>query len=238
MPVGATLKLGDTEIVFGKTHERAAQPHQAPAPRPAQVPVQASNDPAATKVIGKQKSALWLAVTTGPDTGSTVQLSAGDNFIGRGQENGLVLGDSYVSSRHAMVRVENGKSYLFDVGSKGGTKVNGTRIDGHVVGANGMIRLGETELCLVSVDRVQQGAPNAGNGGTRRDRKGQSGGGLGGGAGGEAGGPSSGAAAKPWCRARKKPRGRRGPARRRDRGRRPGELPGGRSGRAATGSKP
>ncbi|MCH8987823.1 MAG: FHA domain-containing protein [Chloroflexi bacterium] len=172
MPVGATLKLGDTEIVFGNTQERAAQPRQAPAPRP----VQASNEPAATRVIGKQKTAMWLAVTVGPDTGSTVQLNGGDNLIGRGQENALVLGDSYVSSRHAMVRVENGKSYLYDIGSKGGTKVNGTRIDSHVVGANSVIRLGETELCLIPVDRVQQGASNAGNSETMMDLSGQSGG--------------------------------------------------------------
>ena len=172
MPAGATLQLGDTEIVFGKTHDLPEQPRQAPAPRRASAPAQASDNPGATKVIGKQRTAMWLAVTTGPDTGNTIQLTGGDNFIGRSQENELVLADSYVSGRHAMVRVEDGKSYLYDVGSKGGTKVNGTRIDGHTVSPNSVIRLGETELALIPVDQVQQ----AGNGETMMDLKGLSGG--------------------------------------------------------------
>ena len=101
-----------------------------------------------------------------------MQLTAGDNLIGRGRENELVLDDSYVSTRHAMVRVENGKSYVYDVGSKGGTKVNGTRIDGHTVSTNSVICLGETELSLIPVDRVQR----VGNGETMMDLQGQSGG--------------------------------------------------------------
>lgn len=176
MPVGATLKLGDTEIVFGKTQDPPAKPRPAPSPRPAPAPVQPANNPAATRVIGKQKTASWLAVTAGPDTGSTIQLTDGDNFIGRGRENELVLSDSYVSSRHAMVRIENGKSYVYDVGSKGGTKVNGTCLDGHDVGPNSVIRLGETELCLIAVDRLQNDASNTGNGETIMDLQGQSGG--------------------------------------------------------------
>ncbi|MDA1129605.1 MAG: FHA domain-containing protein, partial [Chloroflexi bacterium] len=176
MPVGATMKLGDTEIVFGETRDKPVQPRQAPAPRQTPGPAQPSNNPAVTRVIGKQLTASWLAVTAGPDTGSTLQLTGGDNFIGRGRENGLVLGDSYVSSRHAMVRVEDGKSYIYDIGSKGGTKVNGTSIDGHHVGPNSVICLGETELSLVPVDRVQQGRSNVGNGETMMDLQGQSGG--------------------------------------------------------------
>ena len=172
MPVGATMKLGDTEIVFGNTRVQPAQPRQAPAPRQAPVPAWPSNNPAATRAIGTQQTASWLTVTAGPDTGNTIQLNAGDNLIGRGRENVLVLGDSYVSTRHAMVRVENRKSYVYDVGSKGGTKVNGGRIDGHIVSTNSVICLGETELSLIPVDRVQQ----VGNGETMMDLQGQSGG--------------------------------------------------------------
>ena len=131
---------------------------------------------AATRVIGKQQTASWIAVTTGPDIGKTLQLHAGDNSVGRDHQNDLALGDSYVSSRQAMVRVEDGKSYVYDVGSKGGTKVNGTRIDGHNVSPDSVIRLGETELSLIPVDRIQQGGVNIGNGETMMDLQGQSGG--------------------------------------------------------------
>ena len=124
--------------------------------RPSQSPKhQASISPSATKVIGKSRAPIWLAVTAGPDTGRTVQLGGGDNFIGREQQNGLVLNDSYVSGRHALLRVVDGNSYVYDVGSKGGTKVNGKSIGGHNIGPNSVIRLGETELSLVQVDGVE-----------------------------------------------------------------------------------
>jgi NAD(P)-dependent dehydrogenase (short-subunit alcohol dehydrogenase family) len=38
---------------------------------------------AATRVIGKQQTASWIAVTTDPDIGKTLQLHAGDNSVGR-----------------------------------------------------------------------------------------------------------------------------------------------------------
>jgi len=176
IPAGATLKLGDTEISFGNKQGRQAQPNRAPAPCHASAPMQAHNDPGATRVIDKQQTALWLAVTAGPDTGSTLQLSEGHNKIGRGRENDLALDDSYVSGHHAVVRVENGKSYVYDVGSKGGTNVNGTTIDGHQIGHNSVICLGETELSLIPVDRVQDAGASFGNGETMMDLQGQSGG--------------------------------------------------------------
>ncbi|MDA1129748.1 MAG: FHA domain-containing protein [Chloroflexi bacterium] len=165
VPGGATVKLGDTEIVFNRNANRP-EPRHAPA----QAPVADKQN--STKVFKKQQTASWLAVTEGPDTGGTLQLSAGDNFIGRGQDNEFVLGDSYVSSRHAMVRVQDGKSYVYDVGSRGGTVVNGKRVGGHRINPDSMIRLGETLLCPVSVDQVEQANP--GNGETMIDRHGQS----------------------------------------------------------------
>ena len=156
------MKLGDTEFVFNQQVNQPPEPHHAPSA------VKESE----TRVIGKPQTASWLAVTEGPDTGGTLQLSAGDNFIGRGQDNDFVLGASYVSCRHAMIRVQDGKSYVYDVGSRGGTAVNGKRVGGHRINSDSMIRLGETLLCPVSVDPIEQAKP--GNSETMIDRQGRS----------------------------------------------------------------
>ena len=166
VPGGGTVKLGDTEFVFNRNANRSPEPLRASAPTPS------ADNQNSTKVIGKRQTASWLAVTEGPDTGGTLQLSAGDNFIGRGQDNDFVLGDSYVSSRHAMIRVVDGKSYVYDVGSRGGTVVNGKRVGGHRIYPDSMIRLGETLLCPMSVDPVEQANP--GNSETKVDRHGRS----------------------------------------------------------------
>ena len=49
----------------------------------------------------------WLAVTTGPRKGQTYQLRIGDNSLGRGAENDMVIEDNVVSRSHAMVRVRD-----------------------------------------------------------------------------------------------------------------------------------
>src|SRR5512143_1132626 len=48
--------------------------------------------------------------------------------IGRRVENNLVLDDPRVSRNHAELRAINGRYVLFDLGSTGGTFVNGLRI--------------------------------------------------------------------------------------------------------------
>ena len=162
VPAGATLKLGDTEIVFNRKSNRPPEPRPTPA----------TDNQSVTKVIGKKQTASWLAVTEGPDTGRTLQLNGGDNLIGRDQGNDFVLGDSYVSSRHAMIRVADGKCYVYDVGSRAGTKVSGKRVGGHRINPDGVIRLGETMLCPMSVDPAQEDIPT--NGDTMIDRNRQS----------------------------------------------------------------
>ena len=67
----------------------------------------------------------WLAGTAGTAAGETYHLKEGNNTIGRDASNDVALDDPYASRQHAMVRIEGGKSHLFDLGSSGGTRVNG-----------------------------------------------------------------------------------------------------------------
>lgn len=53
--------------------------------------------------------------------------------LGRGGENDVVLGDQFCSTSHAVIRTEEGRTFVRDQGSKNGTYVNGRRIEGEQV---------------------------------------------------------------------------------------------------------
>ena len=61
-------------------------------------------------------------------SGSTLELSRDEMVVGRRADCDLVLEDDYVSRRHAVVRTSAGSVSVEDLGSTGGTFVNGDRI--------------------------------------------------------------------------------------------------------------
>ncbi|MCX7958439.1 MAG: ATPase, T2SS/T4P/T4SS family, partial [Deltaproteobacteria bacterium] len=72
-------------------------------------------------------------------------------FIGRSQENDLILPVPSVSKRHARLLIKDGRYVIMDLGSTNGTFVNGKQINGPVVvKPNDIISLGEYELVIVS----------------------------------------------------------------------------------------
>ena len=107
------------------------------------------------------RSTAWLVVTRGPSEGKSLQLSEGNNTIGRSLDNDLQIDDSSVSRSHAMVSVKDDQVTLVDLGSAGGTRVGDHRILGGQVGAGSAIIIGQTRLSLVSVDAFQ-GGPSSG----------------------------------------------------------------------------
>jgi hypothetical protein len=66
--------------------------------------------------------------------------------LGRAAENQVVLTSPYVSRHHAQLRVRHGRYVLFDLGSKGGTIVNGRRVRQHVLRPGDVISMGGIEL--------------------------------------------------------------------------------------------
>ena len=165
---GASIKLGNTEFQFarlgGYTERFPSSPGAAPG----------GSDQNATRVIsGSTSSAYWLAVTSGQATGSTYQLSEGVNFIGRQVQDGFSVDDQYISRRHAMIRVTGSDLAIYDVGSTGGTKLNGREIGGAIVNHDAVIKVGQTELKLISVDNPRQFADATMSGRTMVDRSGE-----------------------------------------------------------------
>jgi hypothetical protein len=79
--------------------------------------------------------------------GTLVRLDA-DVAFGRAAENDVVLeGDPYASSRHSAVLVRDGERVVRDLGSTNGTFVGGAPLAGeHVLRTGDELRIGETEL--------------------------------------------------------------------------------------------
>ena len=79
--------------------------------------------------------------------GTLVRLDA-DVAFGRAAENDVVLeGDPYASSRHSAVLVRDGERIVRDLGSTNGTFVGGAPLSGeHVLRTGDELRIGETEL--------------------------------------------------------------------------------------------
>lgn len=66
--------------------------------------------------------------------------------IGRRSENHLVIDDPRVSRSHAQLRAIRGRFVLFDLGSTGGTMVNGQRVSQHSLSPGDVISLAGVPL--------------------------------------------------------------------------------------------
>ena len=149
---GATLALGDTEAMFMQG---------GLAPEPAPGTSQGTQSPAETIFMEQAEGMMaWLAVTAGPKKGTTYQLKVGENTIGRGTDNDMVIEDASVTRRHAMVRARDNEFLLVDLGSRSGTKVAGKTLEGKELRSGGVVTVGRTTLSLVDV-QAGQAAPEA-----------------------------------------------------------------------------
>ncbi len=66
--------------------------------------------------------------------------------LGRSFENNVVIDDSRVSRRHAQLRQRAGRYVIYDLGSSGGTLVNGVRVSEHVLSSGDVISLAGLEI--------------------------------------------------------------------------------------------
>ena len=67
-------------------------------------------------------------------------------FIGRAQENDVMIPTQTVSGQHATITIERGSFYLTDLGSTNGTFVNGSRVSKTILKSGDMIKLGAANL--------------------------------------------------------------------------------------------
>jgi DNA-binding winged helix-turn-helix (wHTH) protein len=90
-------------------------------------------------------------------------LVPGENLIGRSSDCRVSLGTSTVSRHHARILLDAGQAMLEDLGSKNGTHLNGSRIEGSVPLQDGdEIRVGAMELTYRSHSRLRSTRSYAG----------------------------------------------------------------------------
>jgi len=76
-----------------------------------------------------------------------------DVTIGRGNQNDIVIKDSYISKKHAQITIDEEEFFLEDLESANGTYINEDRISDVVKLKNGdRIKLGEVEFLFVNKD--------------------------------------------------------------------------------------
>jgi pSer/pThr/pTyr-binding forkhead associated (FHA) protein len=82
------------------------------------------------------------------DEGESYAIESTALSIGRGADNDLsIIGDDYVSARHARFEPRRDGVYLEDAGSTNGTFVNGIRLTRDRRLAPGdLVKIGETEM--------------------------------------------------------------------------------------------
>lgn len=70
--------------------------------------------------------------------------------IGRKEDNVVILGDEYVSNRHAKIYIKNTEYYLEDLNSTNGTSLNSIKISGKLQIKKGdIIQIGTSEFKVI-----------------------------------------------------------------------------------------
>lgn len=69
--------------------------------------------------------------------------------IGREMDNDLVLQNSLISRYHAEIRYEESQYVIHDLGSTGGTSVNGEKIQTHILFSGDTIQLAHDQIIFL-----------------------------------------------------------------------------------------
>jgi DNA-binding CsgD family transcriptional regulator len=73
-------------------------------------------------------------------------VDADELVLGRRETSDLVLSDPHVSRSHAVIRRQSGAVWVEDLGSTGGTFVNGEAISAHAINHGDLVRFGTVEV--------------------------------------------------------------------------------------------
>ena len=93
----------------------------------------------------------WVVCLNGSLRGKDFRLVTGRNVMGTAADCDIVLTDPYLSSKHAVIRHENGEFMLIDLDSTNGTYWNDDKISKTELIDNDKVRLGRTELKFKSL---------------------------------------------------------------------------------------
>jgi pSer/pThr/pTyr-binding forkhead associated (FHA) protein len=146
------IRVGQTMILFAEAQSpaEAREPEDQPSLDQTKVD-EKSKEPMPKLPAGRE---FILEFMTGPKKARSVKIEKGRIIIGRGDEADLKLEDQGVSRKHTMIEVYSREQvYISDLASHNGTWLNGTRIRTTRLLANDLIRIGNTVLKFIVVDR-------------------------------------------------------------------------------------
>jgi len=134
-------------------------PVETPAEAAALVEEAAFPTPEPSEEVGDPESAapagagLVLRLETEREPAPTFEVTRSGATVGRGAENAIRLEDLSVSRRHARITYRQGAYWLSDLGSMGGTWVDGTRLNAaRRVVAGQLIDIGVCRLRVTFAD--------------------------------------------------------------------------------------
>ena len=87
-----------------------------------------------------------VLVVSGEPRHYQIPLEGDDIFLGRGTQCQVCFQDEFVSRRHARLRYAQGQWFIQDQGSRGGTFVNGQRVNAARLNDGDIIRIGKTTV--------------------------------------------------------------------------------------------
>lgn len=83
------------------------------------------------------------------EDGRVIEITEPVLNVGRQRDNQVILEDPSVSRRHAQIRLRFGHYTLFDLGSTGGTAINGQQVREAMLRSNDIITIGSQTLIYV-----------------------------------------------------------------------------------------
>ena len=103
---------------------------------------------------------MWQLIINGPGYFDTAyELPEGVTHMGRADENDIVLSGDLVSRKHARVTVKGDELQAEDLGSRNGSKVNGTPLVGtSPLKAGDTLQVGENALVIKQPSTVENAA--------------------------------------------------------------------------------
>jgi DNA-binding NtrC family response regulator len=102
----------------------------------------------------RQLRKVMLRVIDGPDRGAQISVSRPRVTIGRSVVNDLVLNDTSVSGTHAELAIGDRGIQIHDLDSTNGTFVGGVRIRSAWIDPKMVVKIGKSEVELLSADEV------------------------------------------------------------------------------------
>ena len=105
-------------------------------------------------ITGDPQSSAWIVAKNGKNGGVSHKISSSVMSIGRSQKNNFIVEDPTVSRFHAVIKKSQSGYELVDIGSTGGTSINGNWLYPKKLEVGSKLQVGDTELSAVSVDSL------------------------------------------------------------------------------------